>query len=282
LNWFATNLVSTFLLPPFNLILLGAAGVLLLQHRLRLGKILITTALTLFYLLSIPIVADALLQQLETPPARNFLENDAQAIVVLGGGTYYRAPEYGGDTVGRYTLERIRYAAKLHRATGRPILVTGGAPLGNDSSEASEMKAVLEKEFQVPVQWMEEASRNTLENAKNSFTILKPSGLRRIILVTHAWHMPRASTEFKRAGFDVLPAATAYTTRYKTDLLAFIPNASALLKSSLFFHEVIGTVWYGFMSAFHTRPPLATVAFWRNTISSAADGCHPSCHSLPI
>ena len=250
MSWFATNLVSAFLLPPFNLILLGTAGTLLLEHRPRLGKILIIVALALLYLLSIPIVADALLQQLETPPVvKNFLDNEAQAIVVLGGGTYYRAPEYGADTVGRYTLERIRYAAKLHRATGRPLLVTGGAPLGNDSSEASEMKAVLEKEFQVPVKWIEQASRNTRENARNSFKILKPGGVRRIVLVTHAWHLPRAAKEFERAGFDVLPAATAYTTRYKTDLLAFIPNAGALLKSSLFFHEVIGMVWYGLMPA---------------------------------
>ena len=250
MSWFATNLVSAFLLPPFNLILLGAAGTLLLEHRPRLGKILLIVALALLYLLSIPIVADALLQQLETPPVvKNFLDNEAQAIVVLGGGTYYRAPEYGADTVGRYTLERIRYAAKLHRATGRPLLVTGGAPLGNDSSEASEMKAVLEKEFQVPVKWIEQASRNTRENARNSFKILKPSGVRRIVLVTHAWHLPRAAKEFERAGFDVLPGATAYTTRYKTDLLAFIPNAGALLKSSLFFHEVIGMVWYGLMPA---------------------------------
>ena len=247
MGWFATNLISAFLLPPLNLILLGAIGILLLKSRPGLGKRLLVATLVLLYLLSTPLAADSLLQELETPPERNLLY--AQAIVVLGGGTYYNAPEYGNHTVGRFTLERIRYAAQLHRITGKPILATGGAPLGSGSSEAAQMRAVLEKEFQVPVKWIEGAAGNTHENAYNSFAILKRDGVSRIALVTHAWHMPRAEREFKQAGFEVMPAATAYTTRYKTDIFAFIPTAGALQRSSLFFHEVIGMLWYRLMPA---------------------------------
>src|SRR5687768_10142763 len=247
MGWFATNLISAFLLPPLNLILLGAIGTLLLKSRPGFGKRLLVATLVLLYLLSTPLAADSLLQELETPPERNLLY--AQAIVVLGGGTYYNAPEYGNHTVGRFTLERIRYAAQLHRITGKPILATGGAPLGSGSSEAAQMRAVLEKEFQVPVKWIEGAAGNTHENAYNSFAILKRDGIRRIALVTHAWHMPRAEREFEQAGFEVMPAATAYTTRYKTDIFAFMPTASALQRSSLFFHEVIGMLWYRLMPA---------------------------------
>ena len=92
------------------------------------------------------------------------------------------------------------------------------------------MKEVLEKEFRVPVRWIEEASGNTRENAYKSFAILKKDGISRIALVTHAWHMPRAAREFEQAGFKVIPAATAYTTRYKTDLFAFIPTAGSAAK----------------------------------------------------
>ena len=243
MNWFTTNLISAFLLPPFNLILSGVAGVLLLKYRPWLGRMVLTITLVLFYLLSTPLIADALLQKLEAPSEFSLLE-DAQAIVVLGGGTYYRAPEYGGDTVGRFTLARIRYAAWLHHRTGKPILVTGGAPLGPGSSEAAQMKAVLEEEFRVPVEWMEETSSTTRENAYRSVEILEKLGISHIGLVTHAWHMPRAAREFEQAGFSVIPAATAYTTRYRTDLFAFLPSAAALQKSSLFFHEVIGILWY--------------------------------------
>jgi uncharacterized SAM-binding protein YcdF (DUF218 family) len=244
MNWFATNFASAFLLPPFNLILLGAAGILLLKRRQGTGMILVAAALALLYLLSIPIVADALLQVLEASPEKNPPDDSIQAIVVLSGGTYYYAPEYDDHTVGRYTLERVRYAAKMYRATGKPLLAAGGAPAGSRSSEAMQMKAVLEEEFLVPVEWVEEASSNTRENAYKSFAILQKQGIRQIALVTHAWHMPRAAHEFEQAGFEITPAATGYTRRYKTDVFAFIPNAGALLKSSLFFHEVIGMLWY--------------------------------------
>jgi len=242
MGW-ATNLVSALLLPPLNLILLGAMGVLLLKRRPRTGKILVVSALALLYLLSTPFVAETALQKLETLSALNPFDS-VQAIVVLGAGTYFNAPEYEGNTVNRLGLERIRYAARLHRLTRKPILTTGGAPFGSNSSEAAQMRDVLEKEFRVPVRWIEEASGNTRDNAYKSFAMLKKDGVSRIALVTHAWHMPRATREFEQAGFKVIPAATAYTTRYKTDLFAFIPTAGALQKSSFFFHEVIGMIWY--------------------------------------
>ncbi len=253
MGWYATNLISAFLLPPFNLILLGTIGVLLLKWRPRLGKLLITVTLTLLCLLSTPFFAEAMLQRLETRPAPGPFNSDIQAIVVLGSSTYFNAPEYGGHTVSRFALERVRYAARLHRLTGKPILATGGSPISSGCSEAEQMKAVLETEFQVPVRWTEGASVNTRENAYKSFAILRKDGIRRIALVTHAWHMPRAASEFEQAGFKVTPAATAYTTRYKTDVFAFIPSAAALQKSSLFFHEVIGILWYRLTSPSEQR-----------------------------
>ena len=244
MNWFATNAVSAFLLPPFNLILLGMLGVLLLRCKPGLGKAMVAAALALLYLLSIPLVADALLRTLEPAPSRNSLDKDIQAIVVLGGGTYYNAPEYHGDTVGRFSLERVRYAAWLHQQTGKPILATGGDPADHGSAEAAQMKAVLEREFTVPVKWIETVARNTRENAYNSFAILQKEGIGRIALVTHAWHMPRAAREFEQAGFKISPAATGYTTRHRTDIFVLIPTAAALQRSSLFFHEIIGIGWY--------------------------------------
>ncbi|MDN5880868.1 MAG: YdcF family protein [Nitrosospira sp.] len=249
MGWFATNLVSAFLLPPLNLILLGAIGILLLKRRPGLGKFLLIVALTLLYLLSTPFVAETMLRKLETLPGRNLVDTAVQAIVVLGAGTYFNAPEYDGNTVNRLGLERIRYGARLHRLTGKPILTTGGPPAGSRSSEAAQMKAVLEKEFHVPVKWVEGASVNTRENAYKSFAMLKKDKITHIALVTHAWHMPRAAQEFEQAGFKVTPAATAFTTRYKTDWFAFIPTAGALQKSNWFFHEVIGMLWYRLMPA---------------------------------
>lgn len=245
MSWFITNLIAALLLPPLNLLLLAAIGFWLWHKRPAIARVLVALALSLLWLLSTPFFAEALLHGLEGEPyVTDTRRPQADAIVVLGGGTYFHAPEYGGDTVNEYTLERLRFAAKLQRETGRPLLVTGGKPLGNSLSEAAQMKQVLEQEFNVPVRWTEGDSDNTSENARFSRELLKQDGIARIYLVTHAWQMPRAVMSFQRAGFEVVPAPTAYTTRYRTDLLSFLPNAKALHDSRIFLHELIGMLWY--------------------------------------
>lgn len=245
MNWFFTNLVGAFLLPPLDLLLLAALGLWLWHKRPLVARVLLTSAVFLLWLLSTPFFAEALLHGLEGEPYVTDTKRPlAEAIVVLGGGSYFSAPEYGGDTVNELTLERLRFAAKLHRETGKPLLVSGGNPLGADLSEAAQMKQVLEQEFNVSVRWAEGESGNTFENARLSRETLQQAGINRIYLVTHASHMPRAVLTFRKAGFEVVPAPTAYTTRYRIDLLAFIPNAYALRDSRIFMHELIGILWY--------------------------------------
>ncbi len=245
MSWFITKLISSILLPPLNLLLLAVLGLWLWDKRPLIARILVTSSVAMLWLLSTPYFAEAMLHELEGDPYVTDTKKPlADAIVVLGGGTYFHAPEYGGDTVSKETLERLRFAAKLHRATGKPILVTGGSPQGNSRPEAEQMKQVLEQEFNVPVQWAEGASDNTGDNARLSRELLKQAGISRIYLVTHAWHMPRAVLAFQSAGFQVVPAPTAYTTRYRTDLLSFVPNATALRDSRIFMHELIGLFWY--------------------------------------
>ena len=201
-------------------------------------------ALVTLYALSTPFLSGALLNMLEPAPRDPLADKSGQAIVVLGGGTYFSAPEYGRDTVSSATLVRLRYAAHLQRAVNKPVMVTSGAPQGNPVSEAELMKQVLETDYGIPVRWTEKDSRNTLENARLSRRALDAAGIQRIYLVTHAWHMPRARLAFEHSGFTVIPAGTGYSTRYKRSALDFLPNASALLDSSLVFHEVIGIGWY--------------------------------------
>lgn len=194
-------------------------------------------------LLATPFVGMTLVAALE-PPFDDPLHHPADAIVVLGGGSYPDAPEYGGDTVNSVSLERLRYAALLHKRTGKPILVSGGNPFHNATSEAAQMRAVLENEWHVPVAWSEATSNNTLENARNSYALLDQAGIRRIYLVTHAWHMPRARHAFERAGFTVIAAATRYTAHHTLRLADFVPGADGLSLSATFCHEILGSLWY--------------------------------------
>ncbi len=245
MSWFVTNTLAALLLPPFSLLLLFALGLILLYRHRRSAKPLLLTAVVLLWLASTPYVAESALHLLESHTAPLDSRHNADAIVILGGSTYFHAPEYADqDTVNDQTLVRLRYGARLQRTTGKPLLVTGGTPRGNRLSEAQQMRATLEQDFRVPVRWTEDGSDNTFENARLSFRILQSAGIRKIYLVTHASHMPRAVAAFRNAGFEVVEAPTAFTTRYRTDLLAFLPRADSLRDSKIFVHEVIGLAWY--------------------------------------
>lgn len=246
MSWVITNLIAAFLLPPLSLLLVFALGIFLLYRRRKFAKPLLLIAFGLFWVASTPYVTDSALHLLEArATVLDSQRQNADAIVILGGGTYFRAPEYAGqDTVNQLTLIRLRYGAKLQRETGKPILVTGGKPLGNLISEAQQMRAALEQDFRVPVRWTEDSSDNTFENARYSFQTLQKAGIKKIYLVTHAWHMPRSAEVFRRAGFEVVEAPTAFTTRYQTNLFAFLPSAESLHNGKFFVHEVIGLLWY--------------------------------------
>ena len=69
------------------------------------------------------------------------------------------------------------------------------------------MAEIARAEWNVPLRWTETASRDTHENAVNTVALLRPAGIREIVLVTHGLHMPRALREFRAAA--AAPAASA-------------------------------------------------------------------------
>lgn len=245
MEFWATKLAGALLMPPLGLLLLAVLGLLLARLWRRVGLGLAALAVAGLWLLATPMVGGSLLALVEPrqAPDVNVLK-DAQAIVVLGGGTYFDAPEYGGDTVGSVTLERLRWGARLHRETGLPVLVTGGQPFGNATSEGAQMKEALSLDFQVPVRWLEERAGNTLESALFSRDILARDGVTRIALVTHASHMRRAHRMFEQAGFTVLDAPTAFSGTGPVTALSFLPSAHGLMQSRIVCHEALGLGWY--------------------------------------
>lgn len=236
------KIAERLVLPPGGLIVLGLFGLALARSHPRAGTRIALFALLSLYLLSTPIVGHGLLQTLESPYEDPAQYGGASAIVVLGGGSYPGAPEYGGDTVSKDTLERLRYAAHLHHRTGRPVLVTGGNPAGLDTTEGAQMKTAL-REFGVVPTWLETGSDNTWENARLTHRLLTQSNIDSVYLVTHALHMRRARLAFQYAGLRVVPAPLGYS-RQRLRILSFLPSASALRDSSDFFHEIVGIAWY--------------------------------------
>lgn len=239
-------MIKSLVLPPGCCLLLGLVGFLLYRFRPRLGLALVGTAFGLLFLLSTPACSRTMLGTLETSPplTRDRLQGDVEAIVVLGAEAYSGAEEYGGDTIGPVTLERVRYAARLYRATGLPILTSGGIIRPSKIAVAQAMAATLEYEFGVPVRWIEPDSSNTFENARQSAAILERAGVHKIYLVTRASHMPRAKMSFEAMGLEVVPAPTAFSEPVRYRIWDFIPRASAMLESNEAFYEWLGRVWY--------------------------------------
>ncbi|HUJ87208.1 MAG TPA: YdcF family protein [Burkholderiales bacterium] len=246
-EWLATNLLAAWLLPPLDLIVVIALGLALVPRRARLGLALAAAGLVALAALSIPRVGDLLATTLEdsAPPleAQRARDAGAGAIVVLGGGRNRGALEYGGETLDAASLGRVRYGARLARLTGLPLLVSGGRPDGGGASEADLMAQVLAQEFGVPVRWRETQSINTLEDAHLSATLLAGAGIRRVILVTDASHMRRASGRFRAAGLQVVPAPTNYRAQRVHTPVDWLPSARGLERSSRALREWIGILW---------------------------------------
>lgn len=243
------RMVEALLLPPGAVVVLLLSALMLWPWR-RAARTLLLLALALLYLASIPATAHWLLDSLEQrygalPPDR-IQRLDAGAIVVLGAGRYAGAPEYGGDTVSRLALERLRYAAHLHRRTGLPILVTGGAALEESVPEAQLLEQALRADFGVSAVWSEDRSRTTAENARFSTQFLAQRAIHQVVLVTHALHMARAEGVFRRAGLEVIPAPTGFHTRGRLEhgLAAWVPRVIALRQTNQALHEYLGMAWY--------------------------------------
>jgi uncharacterized SAM-binding protein YcdF (DUF218 family) len=234
--------VRALLLPPGGPLLVAVLGLILLNRRPKLGRVLAWGGVLALLLLSLPAVAYLLLRSAGDPPALDLEQaRSAQAVVILGGGLRYNAAEFGGDTLGRYTLERVRYGARVARATGLPVLVSGGS-LAGGKTEAGLMREALEHEFGVPVKWAEARSRDTHENARESAVILRAAGVTRVVLVTHAPHMPRSRAEFERAGLEVVPAPTHVIGPSGHRVLDYLPSVFALQASHYACYELLGNV----------------------------------------
>ena len=244
----ATSIIGALILPPGLILLMLAVGVLLLSKSSVLGKSVLWFGLIIFYLSSTPFISGHLISLLETYPALDAYEIDnsgAGAIVILSSERDKNAKEYGGDTVGKYTLLRCRYGAFLQRKTGLPILVSGGWVLDKEGKSLAQVMAeVLREDFHAEKVWLEDESRTTGENAIFSGKFLAQKNINAVYLVTQAWHMPRSVVAFEKAGLKVIPAPTAFEGENSFEFMDILPNANSISKTRFALHEMVGAFWY--------------------------------------
>jgi len=255
--------LSPWLLPPTSSLLLIGLGLLLARRLRRLGGLLIALGLLSALALSMPFVSERLMAYVEAPyatldqpPLRlptarqaSWRERPAeapQAIVLLAGGsTTDGAASSAPNRLSATSLERVLHAYRLARLTDLPVLISGGVTLAGGDPEAELMRRVLEGDLATPVKWIEATSRDTGESAQATAGMLQPGGIRRVLLVTHAYHMLRAEHVYQRAGFQVVPAPHSFLGGGgRFSWLDLVPTEQALSSSRLAIREIIGRLWY--------------------------------------
>ena len=242
----------TWLLSPLGMGLCLAGLGLLLAWRQRLRSSMALGALAFVWLWawSTPVLSLWLRGTVEDlyPPLPVATVPQAQAIVVLGGGI---APPSGKsfEINLNAAADRVWFAARLFHAGKAPlVLVSGGSDPERDAYSEARASAIFLVDLGVPAQTivLEEASRNTRQNAAFSAALLKARGIKHILLVTSALHMPRAMALFAAQGLQATPAPTDFEAIQSPPpgVLAWLPDAQALDGSGRAMKEMVGR-WVG-------------------------------------
>ena len=167
--------------------------------------------------------------------------------IVAGG---FASPDVNEHGYFNLAADRFIEIMKLYK-TGKikNIMISGGngKPDAKGFREAAWVKGQL-VQMGVPdsVVFSEDRSSNTADNALNTKTLLDSLQLKPpYLLVTSAYHMPRASLIFEKAGLEVVPFPCNYTDgRGGTELADFIPRPSVLMGWDTYLKETFGYWWY--------------------------------------
>ena len=254
--------IAALLLPPVPFLALALAGAGLVRRRPRAAQVVLVLACVGVWLtccvgaarwveetwLALPPSLDAAARaQLKARATAG----ESLAIVVLGGGLNPSAQEYGGPDLATSSLQRLRYGVWLGRETGVPVAASGGVGWVVDDRavqpEASRMAEVAQREYGAPLRWVESASRDTHENAVYTLALLRPAGIREVVLVTHGTHMPRALREFQAAAaaesssapVRITPAPMGQAWPAESALLRWLPSSEGALRMRAALHEVL-------------------------------------------
>jgi len=220
--------------PPTLTLWLSLFGIVAMASRWRKSGLgLVGLALAWSLLWSIPQCSDWLRESLERrhPVVAERLLPNADAIVVLGGGSRYTWLDRKHVNPEQIRSSRLAAGARAWMAGRAPIIVlSGGGGIGR--SEAGTMaRAIARLGVPASALILEESSRSTRDNAVFTAELAKHRGIRRVLLVTSAVHMPRANLLFRQAGIDVVPVPVPERALRRDWKDRWLPTRSALWRS---------------------------------------------------
>jgi len=250
---FVASKVLWALVQPSNLLLIVlAAGVALGWTRWRfLGRWVVGTATLFLVILAILPIGSLLYVPLETRfTVPSPLPEDIAGIVVLGGATSPGLSRRWGQPIMNNNSERLTAFVNVARHYPAARLVfTGGSGSLNPGQlrQADIVKRLFEElEFKRDVLY-ERRSRNTHENAMLSHELVMPTEGERWLLITSAFHMPRAIGCFRKAGWHVVAYPTDYRTSGRGRMAVRLKFSQGLRTFDRAVHEWIGLIGYRLM-----------------------------------
>jgi len=236
------------MLTALVLLLFLAAALLLALRRPALGGSVLVAALALFWLGGSGMLAERLLEPLESPYARLLKPrwSARNAIVLLGAGASKR-PD-GNLQPSLLGYSRIMEAVRLYlscRASGAPctLIISGGDPGAVGASEAAVYRAeALGLGVPAADLALEDRSLNTFQNAEFASAMLRAGGYDRVLLVTSAVHMTRSLLYFTHFGSRCDPAVADQAQPARS----WIPVGYNLALADMAVHEYAGILRYRF------------------------------------
>jgi uncharacterized SAM-binding protein YcdF (DUF218 family) len=243
--------IGIMLLPANFLVGIGLVGVILLATRFAaLGRRLMLASVALLAICGFSPLGNVMLYSLEQRfPPWDATKGAPHGVVVLGGPIDPDLSAAHGVPVTSAAADRLITAAALGRQyPNLRIIYTGGSAnlISGDAREADYAAKVFESLGVSGARLtMERRARNTLENAEYSRAIAAPKAGERWLLVTSAYHMPRAVGVFRQAGFPVEPYPVDWRVGGRDDLLSFHKFAiDGLANVEVSFREWMGLVAY--------------------------------------
>jgi uncharacterized SAM-binding protein YcdF (DUF218 family) len=246
-----SKILGFFALPSNLFVAIGIIGLLLLCTRfVRLASWLVVTSIVLTAVSGWSPLGNVLILPLEQRfPPWDPSRGPPTGIVVLGGAISPDVSAARGVVALNEAAERITVAAELaHRYPNARVIYTGGsnALLSEQIPEAPfavrELEALGVAHNRITA---EEQSRNTIENAVFSRLIAQPKPGEVWLLVTSAYHMPRAIAAFRAAGFPVEAYPVDWRTRGPIDETTLFGSLSeGLARTDTAAHEWIGLLAY--------------------------------------
>jgi uncharacterized SAM-binding protein YcdF (DUF218 family) len=246
-----SKIFGFFALPSNFLLSLGILGVLLLCTRLtRLASWLIVTSIVLLAVAALSPLGNALILPLEQRfPPWDPSHGPPDGIVMLGGVI---SPEISTERNSIALQEggaRLLVTAELGLRYPKARIIISGGPSSIVYDEPPEAGIAVRELVALGIAHdritAEEQSRNTVENAVFSRLIANPQPGERWIVVTSAFHMPRAIATFRAAGFPIEAYPADYRTRGPADVLRpFDVASSGLSRADTAMHEWTGLLIY--------------------------------------